>query len=344
MKPFVTFFSLYLLLTSVVATPPACFLSCVSEIARTCVRNKADLTCICANEDSLVGCLVDICPYGTFLSARDHYLGTCMEHGRPTIANPHPPPAIFPPPEQDSTSSSSLNPTSPVNTESQSVWETDPCPESLETTPVDETVEPEPITNPTFSAPERPIPSWTPGNPTSTELNPWPTFSSHKPSPKSPQESKAPLKIPADEETDCDDSDDSEETSDEDSDDEYDNEVDCEWEETQSVDEDGNVIFIRRPVNVPKKYRDPKNYGKSRRVIIKKPPRKYQKEIAFNKKGTNQRTNLRMVKKLKKSKLAGRDGAKSDTFPHNKAQTSNTNYLKRSYPIPIAKYKQENKQ
>lgn len=32
----------------------------------------------------LVGCLVDICPYGNFESARDHFFGTCLEHSKAT--------------------------------------------------------------------------------------------------------------------------------------------------------------------------------------------------------------------------------------------------------------------
>ena len=34
--------------------------------------------------DVLVSCLVDICPYGNFESARDHFLGTCLEHSKAT--------------------------------------------------------------------------------------------------------------------------------------------------------------------------------------------------------------------------------------------------------------------
>ena len=62
------------------------------------VQDAVNLTCICINEDLTIGCLVDdICPFGTFISARDHYIGTCLEHGRPSITNPVPPPAIWPP-------------------------------------------------------------------------------------------------------------------------------------------------------------------------------------------------------------------------------------------------------
>lgn len=67
----------------VVATPPACFLSCINEVAKSCEFNHRDLTCLCQKKDEIFGCLVDICPYGNFESARDHYLGTCLEHNRP---------------------------------------------------------------------------------------------------------------------------------------------------------------------------------------------------------------------------------------------------------------------
>lgn len=67
------------IISLVQATPPACFLSCVQVIARWCEKNHADFRCICDNSPSLVGCLVDICPYGNFFSARDHFWGTCLE-------------------------------------------------------------------------------------------------------------------------------------------------------------------------------------------------------------------------------------------------------------------------
>ncbi|KAI3403320.2 hypothetical protein KGF56_003908 [Candida oxycetoniae] len=80
------------------STPPACFLSCVAEVTRKCPSNLKDISSVCKNEDALVGCLVDICPFGTFQSARDHFIGTCLEHGKPSVTNPYPPPAIWPPP------------------------------------------------------------------------------------------------------------------------------------------------------------------------------------------------------------------------------------------------------
>lgn len=75
-KLFVIFVSL---IGKSLATPPACFLACTQVIARWCEHNHRDFKCICDNSPSLVGCLVDICPYGSFFSARDHFWGTCLE-------------------------------------------------------------------------------------------------------------------------------------------------------------------------------------------------------------------------------------------------------------------------
>lgn len=66
----------------VLATPPACFLSCINELAHYCPNGHTDLLCLCQLKDSLVGCLVDICPLGNLDSGRDHFVGTCLEHGR----------------------------------------------------------------------------------------------------------------------------------------------------------------------------------------------------------------------------------------------------------------------
>ena len=53
-----------------------------------------------------------------------------------------------------------------------------------------------------------------------------------------------------------------------------------EWEETDSLDENGAFIVIRRPVNVPKRYRDPSNVGNIRRVIITRPVNYYSNQQA----------------------------------------------------------------
>lgn len=74
----------FLAAVRVTAIPPACFLSCVSEVSRTCPHKLDDIPCVCAKKNVLIGCLVDICPYGVFDAARDHFLGTCLEHSKPT--------------------------------------------------------------------------------------------------------------------------------------------------------------------------------------------------------------------------------------------------------------------
>lgn len=72
--------------TIVAATPPACFLSCINEVAHDCPRSLVDLLCLCAAKDTLLSCFIDLCPVGNFYSARDHYLGTCLEHNHPPDA------------------------------------------------------------------------------------------------------------------------------------------------------------------------------------------------------------------------------------------------------------------
>jgi len=86
---FKALFPLLSLISIALATPPACFLSCVQVIARWCEFNHDDFRCICDNSPSLVGCLVDICPYGNFFSARDHFWGTCLERLSENNDPPH---------------------------------------------------------------------------------------------------------------------------------------------------------------------------------------------------------------------------------------------------------------
>lgn len=80
--------SSFVFLAVVAATPPACFLSCVNEGAARCPRKHPDIQCFCKDQAALIGCLVDICPYGNFESARDHFLGTCLEHRPPRVDQP----------------------------------------------------------------------------------------------------------------------------------------------------------------------------------------------------------------------------------------------------------------
>ncbi|CDK24257.1 unnamed protein product [Kuraishia capsulata CBS 1993] len=73
------FIHIYLVIPIVLATPPACVLSCVNEIAALCPRRHIDFDCYCTDVPRMVGCLVKACPYGNYLSARDHFLGVCEE-------------------------------------------------------------------------------------------------------------------------------------------------------------------------------------------------------------------------------------------------------------------------
>lgn len=222
------------------ATPPACFLSCLSEASRKCPRNHADIACICDQKDLIIGCLVDICPYGTFESSRDHFLGTCLEHNKDV---PAPPP--YTSPDFDHPHSTSTSTASPTAV---------PTPE---------------YPTPEYPAPEYPVPAPTP-TPT-----PEPTLE-----PKYPDDSDCEDDKDHEAETDCDsDKDDYEEEtdcgSDEDEpqdDNQEEEDVDCEWEEEETVDKHGNVLIIRKPIKVPEKHRKkPSSDPIRRKVIIRRP-------------------------------------------------------------------------
>lgn len=77
------------ILFTVFATPPACFLSCINELAHYCPGSHHDLLCLCQLKESLIGCLVDICPVGDLDAGRDHFVGTCLEHRRPHVPVRH---------------------------------------------------------------------------------------------------------------------------------------------------------------------------------------------------------------------------------------------------------------
>ncbi len=57
---------------------PASFLWCVNSFAHKMPKKLNDYEGICAQRDSFLKCLVDKCEYGNYLSARDHFLGTCI--------------------------------------------------------------------------------------------------------------------------------------------------------------------------------------------------------------------------------------------------------------------------
>lgn len=214
MLPF--FILLMPLISSVVATPPACFLSCVAESARTCTEGLSDVTCLCAAQSALIGCLVDICPYGTFESARDHFLGTCLEHEKPTYG-------MYPPgynPDKISHSKISTSTKAPSSTA-------------------------------------------TPSSPSATSTS---TLTSQ---PMEPTSVPQPLPDPSDDGT-CD------------KDITYDPECDekplnignydeCIWEEERFTDENGYIIIIRKPVQVPDKYKIPNSPLKRKKITILKP-------------------------------------------------------------------------
>lgn len=69
-----------LLVTLALATPPACSLKCINTLASWCPHSHIDVTCLCGNHLSYMGCITDICIGETYVAARDHFLGTCLEH------------------------------------------------------------------------------------------------------------------------------------------------------------------------------------------------------------------------------------------------------------------------
>ncbi|KAG7791013.1 hypothetical protein KL910_000415 [Ogataea haglerorum] len=62
-----------------VAMPPACTLACINDQAHLCAKSHLDFGCLCASRAHILRCLIDKCPFGNYLPARDHYLGTCIE-------------------------------------------------------------------------------------------------------------------------------------------------------------------------------------------------------------------------------------------------------------------------
>lgn len=58
-------------------TVPASFLWCVNSFAHNMPQKLSDYEGICDKRDEFLKCLVDKCEYGNYLSARDHFLGTC---------------------------------------------------------------------------------------------------------------------------------------------------------------------------------------------------------------------------------------------------------------------------
>lgn len=248
-------------LKSILATPPACFLSCINEIAHDCPEDAVNLTCICINEDLIIGCLVDICPFGTFISARDHYIGTCLEHGRPSITNPVPPPAIWPPePKVSSISNTTMR--TEFTSSIMQVTQTVEFPARVTITPI-------------------------------------------------------PSDIPKPEIVD------------ESEDEFYNPNEPCEWEETDSLDENGAFIVIRRPVNVPKRYRDPSNVGNIRRVIITRPVNYYSNQQASDNPKPRKVQHVKRIKKIPKKVSKNANESKMSPSTLNQKIKPNRNNLKK---------------
>ncbi|KAM9938336.1 hypothetical protein OXX80_002160 [Metschnikowia pulcherrima] len=65
----------------VIATPPACFINCINSISHICGKNQADVKCLCRVHEAINQCISNYCPSENFYSSRDHFSGTCMEHG-----------------------------------------------------------------------------------------------------------------------------------------------------------------------------------------------------------------------------------------------------------------------
>lgn len=65
-------------LASISATkPPSCFKPCLHNIAQWGEGGLSNLTNICSNHLSLVGCLIDICEGASLLQAKNHFFDTC---------------------------------------------------------------------------------------------------------------------------------------------------------------------------------------------------------------------------------------------------------------------------
>lgn len=223
--------SICILLSVVIATPPACFLSCINEVARLCPRAHLDIGCLCAKQEQVIGCLVDICPYGTFEASKDHYFGTCLEHKKPTYGNyppdypsgsdpqygyPNPQYGGYPDLDSECLESSSTKATKTITIGKSLTY----------TTPAYTT-----ISTPVYSNPY--------AKPTETEYY----------------------------------------TDDESCEEDEEEELDCEWEEEQTMEEDGTIIIIRKPIRVADKYlKPPYSDPKRRKVIIKRPALKDSKK------------------------------------------------------------------
>lgn len=69
-------------------SPPAAILHCVNEVAHGCSGFHSNYACICGNRDRVLYCLATVSPYGNYLEARDHFLGTCIDRVPALIDDP----------------------------------------------------------------------------------------------------------------------------------------------------------------------------------------------------------------------------------------------------------------
>ncbi|ODV84335.1 hypothetical protein CANARDRAFT_29218 [[Candida] arabinofermentans NRRL YB-2248] len=76
---FVSLLTLLTLVCTTWATPPACVLACVNRFGYACEQGHLDFPCLCSARVHFMDCLIETCPFGAYLPARDHYLGTCVE-------------------------------------------------------------------------------------------------------------------------------------------------------------------------------------------------------------------------------------------------------------------------
>lgn len=242
--------------------PPACFLSCIAEVSRNCGRGLSQLSCVCIKEDEIVGCLIDICPFGNFNSARDHFLGTCLEHGKPTLTNLYPPPAAWPPPDYEKNLPIMHEPVYRPEPTRSRVVDTGPTPTHRiidhHNPPVSP---PTPHTPDLQQPPDEPLTQDGPTRRPQHQLD-----DLHTPSPMlRPRPATQPVS----------DFDPWFDEYDDDFTDSYDPERPLEWEEMDALDRLGRFIVVRRPINVPKQLRDPSNAGKIRRVVVRGPVDKH---------------------------------------------------------------------
>ena len=71
------------LVSSVVATPPACLLACIAEVTKTSTcTGLEDVECLCTGleKDAVNQCLSNICPNDLANNAKVNYAAACGFH------------------------------------------------------------------------------------------------------------------------------------------------------------------------------------------------------------------------------------------------------------------------